>query len=98
MNDIELKPCPCCNGEVDLETSRDLNVFETYVYCSACDVCYFECQTLADTIFKAEEYIQEEKLCDELVSITYNRFCDSKTTYYKEHSFKNCTHDKFHFN
>ena len=95
MDNIELKPCPCCGGEVELQSSRDLNVFETYVYCSACDVYFFECETLADC--ESPGHIEEEKLCDKLVSMTYNRFCASSPTHYKEHFFENCTHDKFHF-
>ena len=81
----ELKPCPCCGGEVELQTSRDLNVFETYVYCQYCDICFFECETLAS--FDIKGSLEEEKLCDRLVSMTYNRFCAANPNYYKEIHF-----------
>ena len=95
MEHIELEPCPCCKGEVELTTSRDLNVFETYVNCLDCDICFFVCETLAN--FDTPGSAEEEELCDKLVSMTYNRFCKTNPTNYKDFIFSKCAHDKNYF-
>ena len=96
MDHIELEPCPCCGGEVVLTTSRDINVFETYIECSDCDSIFFECHTLAKLEMPAS--LEEEKLCYKLVSMTYNRFCKTNPTNYKGVFFNKYSHNKKHLN
>jgi len=95
MENIELEPCPCCKGDVNLSTTRDLNILETHVDCEECDINFFVSETPTGHGIKYSR--AEEIACDKLVSKAYNRFCLSKPTHYKDHSFEDCEHDRNYY-
>lgn len=74
--DPDLLPCPRCGSKyVEISTSRDLNVLDTYVHCMSCDLSTFNVESIA---FVTNRFDSGE------LRFKYNRWVETNPTRYRD--------------
>ena len=80
--DEDISPCPSCGGEVEWSNSRCLNILESKIQCSNCDLSFFHVE---DVVLSSFEELPN--LDYETTLLKYNAWCATNPKYYGEHKW-----------
>jgi len=72
----KLKPCPKCGGPVEHSSSRDLNIYQSYIECENCDLYFFQTESIA--------FLNLPNLDYESMVMKYNAWCETNPKQYCE--------------
>lgn len=81
--DKNIAPCPRCNGEVEWTNSRDLNILNSHMHCSDCELTTFNIETVLFTklgVLPNKDY--------ETTLMKYNTWCCTNPTSYGEENWE----------
>jgi len=81
-----LPPCPKCGSEVEFSTSRDLNILQSAIWCTAeahkCDLIVFHTENIFNLELTSIDYLTTVMKYCQWAATKPERYCGDTWTHY----------------